>query len=223
MKLSPRHRPSRRALAFGGLAAAWFALLVAGALPAWRHALAQHREVREVEDTLTDLDRWTVAGLWLEHTLPERQAAVMPVWERLFPTERACERLFLDLARIADENGVGQFELHELRRDEMTGVESDQTGVETDLAGGETGSAGAEAGPAGAEAGPSAQQATATLSAYRVRARFAGDFTGVAGFLGDLGRLDRAIAVRELEIMPEQGTVQVNLEMDVYVSANTRS
>lgn len=195
MKLPLRIRPSRRALALGGLAATWFVLLVVGALPAWQRALIQHREVRRVEDQLGELDRWTVAGLWLERTLPERDAVVSPAWDRLFPAERACERLFLDLARIADECGVANFELHEMRFDELTEVVS----------------------------GLPAEEPAASLSAYRVRARFDSDFAGVAGFLGGLGRLDRAVAVHDLEIMPSKGSVHVDLEMDVYVSPKARS
>ncbi|MBK8167090.1 MAG: hypothetical protein IPK64_14215 [bacterium] len=195
MKLPRRIRLSRRALALGGLAATWFLLLVVGALPAWQRALIQHREVRKVEGQMDELDRWSVAGLWLERTLPERAAAVDPAWNRLFPAERACERLFLDLARIADESGVSNFELHELRIDELTD----------------------------AVPGLPAEEPAATLGAYRVRARFDGDFAGVAGFLGGLGRLDRAVALHDLEIMPTKDSVHVDLEMDVYVSSKVRS
>ncbi len=195
MKLRMRARPTRRGLVLGGLAAGWFVVLVVGALPAWQRALVQHREVRNVEDQMAELDRWTVAGLWLERTLPERQAAVMPAWERLFPAERSCERLFLDLARVADENGVANFELHELRPDELVGEET----------------------------GLPAEESAVALSAYRVRARFDSDFTGVAGFLGGLDRLERAVAVHDLEITPVKGSVHVDLEMDVYVSPKSRS
>lgn len=187
--------PSRRALALAGLAAAWGVALVAGALPAWRQALSQHREVRRVEEQLGELDRWSVAGLWLQRTLPEREAAVNPVWERLFPAERACEQLFLDLARVADQSGVAKFELHELQADELAGE-----------------------GPAVADEEPAA-----ALGGYRVRARFEGDFAGVAGFLGGLDRLERAVTVHDLEMTPAKGVVQVELELDVYVSNEARS
>lgn len=195
MKPLLRTRPSRRALAGAALAASWLVLLAVGALPAWQRALVQHREVRRVEDQLSELDRWTVAGLWLERTLPEREAAVMPAWERLFPRQRASERLFLDLARIADESGVENFELRELRPDELAG---DAPGLP-------------------------AEDAVVALDAYRVHARFEADFAGVAGFLGGLDRLERAVAVHDLEITPVKGTVHVDLELDVYVSSETRS
>jgi Tfp pilus assembly protein PilO len=56
-----------------------------------------------------------------------------------------------------------------------------------------------------------------------VRARFEGDFAGVAGFLGGLGRLERAVAVHDLEIKPAKGAVQVDLELDVYVASTSES
>jgi Tfp pilus assembly protein PilO len=64
---------------------------------------------------------------------------------------------------------------------------------------------------------------SAALGAYRVRARFEGDFAGIAGFLGGLGRLERAVAVHDLEIKPAKGTVHVDLELDVYVASTTES
>jgi hypothetical protein len=195
MKTKAWGRPGGRALVIGAAALLWLGALVVVAVPAWQRALKQHREVRQVESQLEELDRWSVAGLWLERTLGPRQEAVTPVWERLFPAERRCEELFLDLARVADESGVAKFELHELKSDEMTGDA-----------------------PGAADAEPSA-----ALVGYRVRARFEGDFAGVAGFMGGLGRLERAVAVHDLEITPAKGAVHVDLELDVYVASTTES
>ena len=195
MKSQSGSRPGGRTLVVGALAIVWLGALVAGAMPAWRKAQRQHREVRQIEARLDELDRWSVAGLWLERTLVPRQEAVTPVWDRLFPAERGCESLFLDLARVADECGVTKFELHELQSDEMS---TEAPGV--------------------ADPEPSA-----ALSGYRVRARFEGDFTSVAGFLGGLGRLERAVAVHDLEIKPGKGAINVDLELDVYVASTTES
>ena len=195
MKLKAGSRPGGRAVVIGGVAVVWLGALFVGAVPAWQTALRQHREVRQVEAKLADLDRWSVAGLWLERTLVPRQEAVTPVWDRLFPSERHCEALFLDLARVADESGVTRFELHELRADELN---SGAPGV-TD------------------------PEPSAALGGYRVRARFEGDFAEVAGFLGGLGRLERAVAVHDLEINPAKGAVHVELELDVYVASTTES
>lgn len=195
MRKVSRRLPPGRALVPVALVAAWAAALVFGAVPVWKRALGQHREVRQVEAQLGELDRWSVAGLWLGRTLPEREAVVGPVWDRLFPPERACEQLFLDLARVADESGVTKFELHELQADEL----------------------------AGEAPGLADEEPEAALGGYRVRAQFEGDFAGVAGFLGGLDRLDRAVAVHDLELTPAKGVVHVELELDVYVSSQARS
>lgn len=195
MKLNLTGRPLRRPVVLGVVAVVWVLVLIGGAVPVWQRTLSQRREVRRVETQMAALDRWTVAGLWLERTLAPRQAAVTPVWNRLFPAERRCEELFLDLARVADESGVVQFELHELKIDEM-----------------------AEAAPGVADPEPAA-----SLGGYRVRALFEGDFAGVAGFLGGLNRLERAVAVHEMEIKPGKDAVQVELELDVYVASSNES
>lgn len=195
MKIKGLRSYPTRILALGALGLVWLGALAVGALPAWQRALSQHREVRRVETQLSDLDSWSVAGLWLERSLAPRQAAVMPVWDRMFPADRGCEQLFLDLAHIADANSVRNFELHEMKADELT----EPVTVPTD------------------------SSSVAALSGYRVRARFEGDFGGVAGFLGGLGRLERAVAVHQLEIQPTRGSVQVELELDVYVAIPTES
>lgn len=195
MKMAPKTRLLRRPVILGALTIVWSLLLVVGAVPAWQQALRQHREVRKVEAQLVDLNEWTVAGLWLERSLAPREAAITPVWNRLFPAERRCEDLFLDLARVADSSGVDRFELHELKIDEMV-----------------------EAMPGLADPEPAAN-----LSAYRVRLMFEGDFAQVAEFLGGVGRLDRAVAVHEMELKPGKDAVQVELELDVYVASTTDS
>lgn len=195
MKYPWRGQPRRRLAIAGGALTVWTVALVVGVVPLWRQALAQHREVRQIEAQLADLDRWTVAGLWLERSLAPREAAVMPVWTRLFPTERRCEELFLDLARNADACGLARFELHEMRTDEM----------------------------ASAVVVVADPEPAATLGGYRVRALFEGNFAAVAGFLGGLDRLDRAVDVHQLEIRPGRDAVQAELELDVYVATTNES
>jgi hypothetical protein len=205
MKMSLHRRPSRRVALIGVVAVVWLAALFGGALPAWRRALSQHREVQQVEARFQELDRWSVAGVRLEHSLAGREAAVTPVWERLFPAERRCEALFLDLARVADESGVDRFELHELKGDEMATV-SAVSESSTD-----------------AVAPTAAADSAAALTTYRVRAHFESDFAGVAGFLGGLGRLDRATVIHQLKIRPTKTGVETELELDVYVASSQDS
>ena len=171
----------------------WLGLLVGVAIPAWRQAVAQHSRVQALESQLADLDSWTVAGLWLEKSLAPRQAAINPQWDRLFPPETAKGEFFLDLARVADKSGVDGFELREL-----------------------VGSEGI------AYTAPDPENSV-PLFAYRVRARFRGDYAQVAEFLGGLRLIERAVSVHNLAIKPARGAVQVDLELDVYVSTTNQS
>ena len=172
---------------------AWLGVLFGVAIPAWQHAVVQHEEVQALEIELAALDQWTVAGLWLEKSLAPRQAAINPQWDRLFPSETAKGELFLDLARVADKSGVGEFELRELVLDE--GIVVAETGNPDSL----------------------------PLSAYRVRASFSGQFAQVAEFLGGLRIIERAVSVHNLAIKPTGEAVQVDLELDVYVSTTDQS
>ena len=199
MKKLWNRRPGRRAGLVAVAVVVWLGALLGGALPAWRQSLRQHREIRQVESQLEELDRWSVAGLWLEKSLPARKAAVAPAWSRLFPDQRRCEELFLDLARVADTSGVHNFELHELKTDEMVVTGTDATAAAAD------------------------SLASAAVTTYRVRAQFESDFAGVAAFLGGLTRLERATTIHQLEVRPLQGAVQTELELDVYVASSSES
>ncbi len=174
-------------------AVAWCGVLFGVAIPAWQKAVSQHREVQALEIELAELDQWTVAGLWLEKSLEPRQKAIDPLWQRLFPDQPAKGEFFLDLARVADQSGVGEFELRELHVQEAL-----------------------------AEAGTDSV-AGAPFSSYRVRASFSGQYAQVAEFLGGLRIIERAVSVHNLAIRPTRGAVQVDLELDVYVSATDQS
>ncbi|MBU2502130.1 hypothetical protein KJ682_12440, partial [bacterium] len=56
------------------------------------------------------------------------------------------------------------------------------------------------------------------LGIYRLKAEFQGDYGDLAGFLGRLQRLDRALSVHNLAVSQYNGKTQVELELDVYVS-----
>ncbi len=192
-KLSLSRKRSHRLALWSVGALAWLGILFGLAIPAWRHAVDQHHQVQTLEVRLAELDNWTVAGLWLEKSLAPRAAVINPQWQRLFPPQSAKGEFFLNLARIADVSGVGEFELRELER------------------------------PEGTTAAMSASGSANSLSAYRVRARFRGDYAQVAEFLGGLKTIDRAVSVHNLTIKPARKAVQVDLELDVYVSTADQS
>ena len=186
-------RVSRRRILWGTGLLVWGGLLFGVALPAWRTAVDQHHEVRALEVRLADLDRWTVAGLWLEKSLGPRQAVIDPQWHQLFPARAAKGEFFLDLARVADHSEVDEFELREQAVPDGT--------LTAETSGGDV----------------------LPLNGYRVKARFKGHYAQVAEFLGGLKRITRAVSVHNLAITPARGAVQVDLELDVYVSPADQS
>jgi len=173
----------------------WLGALFVVAVPAWKDAVNNHREVQDLERELAGLDNWTVAGMWLEKNLEGRQEAINPAWERLFPTGRQREALFLDLARAADTSGVSKFSLREL-----VVQDSEQSGSENGV-----------------------MEPGAELDSYRVLAEFMGDFDEVASFLGQIKDIDRALNVHHLEIVPDEEGIVVHLELDIYVSRSIES
>lgn len=195
MTTSKRRRQPSRRLVLGAIGVlVWLGVLFGVAIPAWRQAVNQHHQVQALESQLADLDRWTVAGLWLESSLASRRAVINPQWNRLFPAQAAKGEFFRDLARVADQSGVDDFDLREL--------------IPTD---------GAQPTNAGGTSG------TTALTAYRVRAKFQGHYAQVAEFLGGLKEIERAVSVHNLSIKPASGSVRVDLELDVYVSATNQS
>lgn len=192
-KQTGKHGMSRRAVGWlvGGVV--WLGVLVGVAVPAWRQAVAQHRQVQDLEVQLAALDDWTVAGLWVEKSLGPRQAVINPQWERLFPSRPAKGEFFLDLARVADHSGVSEFELRE------------------------------QVVPEGTLTAETPEGDVLPLDGYRVKTRFKGRYAQVAEFLGGLKGITRAVSVHNLAIKPSRGGVQVDLELDVYVSPQDQS
>ena len=200
---TPWKRPAVR---LGVLAAAWVLALVLVAIPSLRTAMVRHQEVRQLEQGLAELDTWTVAGKWLELSLPRRQAAIDPVWEQTFPLGRNREQFFLELAEVADHSGVKHFNLSELTMDQpgmeaMPSTDADQPAMF-----------------GGSVYGVPVEVPSITLDSYRVKASFQGGYRQAAQFMGGLRSIPRAVNVHDLTIRPESDGIRVDLELDVYVS-----
>ncbi len=205
-KVSWRRWVGRRGL-FIGLGAAWLVLLVTVAIPRMHSALVNHREVQRIERELADLDTWTVAGLWLAPEVAERRAGIEAAWEESFPASRSREELFLEIARIADAVGLREFDLTEM---EITGEEAGPPKLQEFLEG--------YLGGGGAVDGMPVTVPRIDLATYRLKAEFQGDYGEVAGFLGRLQRLERALSVHNLAVSKDMGKTRVEMELDVYVS-----
>lgn len=193
----------KRKAAFLVLGIVWLGILVGVAVPAWRQAAQRHQEIQRLDERLAELDRWAVAGMWLERSLREKAPQVNQAWSTMFPERRDRETLFLDLAGIADRSGVSDFDLIELHEPRMEQDNHWLTHNPLSLGG--------------------ADPNEVRLTFYRVRANFLGDFEQVAGFLGGLKQVERAMSVHSMEIETDRQWVRVDLKLDVYVKQSTQS
>jgi len=200
-----KFKPTRKMIFWSMGACLWLGVLVGVAIPAWRQAIDQHRQVQELESQLAELDGWTVAGLWIKKSLGPREKVINPQWNRLFPTEEAKGEFFLTLARIADQSQVENFELKELLdlEDVIPSDDLYDDGIDDE--------------------NDTTALMDKPLESYRVQARFQGQYAEVAKFLGGLKTISRAVSVHNLAIQPVLGAVHVDLELDVYVSASNES
>lgn len=211
------------------IGAVWAATLFGLAIPAWRHSMVNQREIETLQGDLAAMDQWTVAGMWLERSVAERAPAVDQVWNRLFPAQREREELFLELARIADLSGVRHFDLAEMQSDGMPGGEVWQDGSSMDGGMGGDMSGGMGDGPGEyveedmAGGVMEIELPTVEMDSYRVKARFESDYGGTARFLGGLQTIQRAVGLHSLIARPLGEAIQVDMELDIYVSQSTES
>jgi hypothetical protein len=195
---------------------AWLAFVVMSVVPVVRSTVSGHHELGDLEKRIGVLEGWTGAKLLMEKDMAENGPALLDVWTRLFPVERGREELFLDLARVADVSGVKDFDLAEI--------------VELDLEPG--GSIGQQIddfdpmaeddqddGPDMAAAPVSAIE----LEAYRIRARWSGDYARTAVFLNRLRDIPRALTVQSLAVRPYLDGIQVEMELEVYTDGRSQS
>lgn len=195
-----------KAFVLGALAVVWAAALLLVALPAWQQSLVHHREIAELEKGLAELDSWTVAGKWLEISQAETSSKIDQAWRQAFPSQRNREQLFLDLARVADGSGVGNFNLEETPTDDLAAFLVSPP--EQSLFGGSV-------------YGVPVQVPKVELKTYRVKASFTGNYRQAASFMGGLQVIDRALSVHDLVVRPSGDKIQVDLELDIYVSQSS--
>lgn len=198
-----------------GLVVLWAVLLLGIALPRWREVRRQHAEIGVLENRLADLDRWIVAGLWLEPAVAEREPIVQTEWLRRFPASRDREELFLAVAGVADRCGVREFRLEEVNE---SGMADFGTWASTSTATDPTAAVGDAPAAGDTDAAMAAAPVAIELDRYVVRTGFVGDYAETAAFLGGLEKIERAIDVRRLAIQPTRGGINVEMELEIYVS-----
>ena len=127
------------------------------------------------------------------------------------------------MAAAADRCRLREFQLEEIDDYDMLDVGTWSTDDEP------AGDGPAGDGPSTEDAPPTTVPAGApvlppvaiTLTSYRVRAAFTGDYARTAEFLAELDRLERALEVRHLAIRPARTGITVELELEVPVSEPT--
>ncbi|MEZ4387276.1 MAG: hypothetical protein R3D98_06795 [Candidatus Krumholzibacteriia bacterium] len=207
-------RPGRL-LGLTALAVVWGVLLLGVAMPSWRTVRTQQAEIEALNTQLADLDRWTVAGLWLEPLVAAREPEVNAEWYRVFPPERAREALFLDVARVADRCDLKAFQLEEI---DQTGAFDMGTWSTATAAMGPSDVPAGELPPTGDLMTGGPAEPSIAFHPYTVRGSFEADYARTAAFLGGLARIDRSLDVRRLVIRPARVGVNVELELEVPVS-----
>lgn len=197
-----------KVLGITALAVIWSVLLLGVAVPSWRDVRRQQQEIDALSQELADLDRWTVAGLWLEPVVAARTPGVERAWNRAFPPVRDREQLFLQIAQVADRQGVADFQLQEIDASGSfdMGTWSSANAPPSDSP------------PPGDEAMLPDEGPLLTMTPYVVRASFVADYARTAAFLGGLEAIERTIDVRRLSIRPARSGVTVELELEVPVS-----
>jgi hypothetical protein len=186
------------------------ATFLVGTLPAWQRAQLNDRQIDKASSRLASLGDWAAAGVWLEASAQRWQPVQAQRYERRFPREKEREQLFLDLARLAREAGIEPIQLRELpAQDEM------EAPLETETADAATGD------PVVTElvdrfAPDTGDLPPSGLQSYRLAANFAADYGRLARFLGGVGKLERAVTVRELNAVPQLDQIEVALEMEFY-------
>ena len=204
------HKPpwrNWRFLLFVTATVAWFGLLAGAAFPAWRSAMRKASEVDNLESRINHLNRWTVAGVWIEKDLRDRGSEIEAEFQRLFPPRHDRATLFLQLARIAEESGVTDLDLATVSIHERDARDLVDAMPATDAEMMDS----ARASDARASDHPN-------LQPYRLRARFAADIRRTAAFLRAVDNIDRAITIHRVAARPVATGIAVEMELDVYVN-----
>ncbi len=199
-------RWGKKRIFWGGLMAIYAVVALVVVIPMGKKTLDDHNQVQELEQELSDLDAWTVAGKWLAPEVARREPVVRSAWVRAFPDYRNRENLFLDIARVADASGLSDFELREIQ----LGSDAPRPALQNSLDVG--------MGDGGTVHGIPVVVRRIDLTTYRIKASFKADYQAVSSFLWGLQHLDRALSVHDLVLLHDKKQVKVDLEMDVYVS-----
>jgi hypothetical protein len=210
-----RFRLPRHSVMVGAIIFLWFALFLGGAMPAWKKARHNEEKIASASSRLASLNQWSVAGIWLTEEIREWEPIQNESYDRLFPESKGREDLFLDLVRIANENGIDPIRILEAPQAFRPGTEQwhddyDPTEEMDDEA--------MEIEMLISEFAPDLSALPKDeLIAHRALVSFTTGYSELASFLDGLRTIPRALSMHRLIATSMDDGVEVRMELDFYV------
>lgn len=203
---------ARPGVMLGAGALAWLLLIAFFVWPSLRESRRQAAEISALDARAATLSGWH-AGRALPADAARWEEELNARFERLFPTERRLEQLFMEIASAANASGVDPVQL---RADTSDSPDGESRGELLSARG--AGGAPEEQEALLATLGISAQQLPVSkLRAHRLRLDFEADYEHLARFTDALRALSRAVSVRGLQLSQGVRGVSVQMELEYYV------
>jgi len=191
--------------------ALWLAVFFAGAWPTWKAAYRNSDRIEAADAKIEALTSMAAAGAWFNAAAESWEPIQREEYGRFFPTEKAREELFLDVALMARDADIDPFELREIPIHIDTGTTADvdelsMTAEETELA------RLVEQFATDTHNLPSAE-----LHTYRLQAVFEADYARISHFLDRLETIPRALTLHNLNAVSAEEKIRITMELDFYV------
>ncbi len=189
----------------------WSLIFFAGSLPVLKKSIDNRNRITSVSDRMESMNRICVAGVWLEAAVRRLEPPLIDEYDRLFPHEKDCEKLFLELAKIAGKNHIDPFNLHEVTvLSDGGGLEEPEDPLDVD-SGDQEVSMMIDQFAADISSLPGSQ-----LETYRLSISFDTDYESMTRFLADLESIERAVTLHSLGVEPGPHGIIAELELDYY-------
>jgi len=208
-------RLPRHSVMVGTIILLWFALFLGGAMPAWKKARRNEEKIASTSARLASLSQWSVAGIWLAEEIREWEPVQNKTYDRLFPEAKLREDLFLDLVRVANENGIDPIRILEAPHAFRPGTEIWHDDYDPDE---EMDDEALEIDVLVSEFAPDLSALPGDeLVAHRALVSFTAEYSKLASFLDDLQTIPRALSMHRLIATSRDKGVEVRMELDFYV------
>ncbi|MBN1164261.1 MAG: hypothetical protein JXB45_06760 [Candidatus Krumholzibacteriota bacterium] len=204
-KSSPARAP---VIIFGVI---WGLIFFSLALPVWKKAVDNQDRIERASQRFSSWSEMSAAGVWLEALIEQSDSTLQAEYNRLFPFRKDREKLFLELARMAESNGIDPFTLREVDIVDAEGgidptedeppPEKPRNDIDrlaqyfaTDLS----------------------TLPRAGLRTFRCEVKFDADYCRMVRFLTGLKSVSRAITLHALKVERSSSGISVAMEFDYY-------